>query len=185
MKRNENEITEKNIQIFKIQLGFIERKLDNLTENQNNSTDTRSLKIKMLNQKLKIHNNEEILLKKSLNEIRNENKDNVSNEVYNLARDLGPQYLDELKEKFKIDINKFLIEKKEEIACIVESSESEDDYLSEKTKFFDTYETTDKLNEEVNREKNEKTKKINEIKKKMLTIGSKKSSLRLALVKLN
>lgn len=138
----------------------------------------------MVKQKLKIHNNEEILLKKSLNEIKNENKKSVSFEVFNLAKDLGSEYLVELKDKFKIEVNNFLVEKKEDISRIVESSESEDDYLSEETKFFDTYDTTEKLNEEVNRENNEKAKKINEIKKKILTIGSKKSSLRLALVNL-
>ncbi|RNA29448.1 hypothetical protein BpHYR1_004927 [Brachionus plicatilis] len=181
---NEDEISEKRVQILKIQLGLMEKKVESLVDNQKNSSQTRDLKIKIIKQKLKIYNEEEYMLKKSLNEIKNENNNSVSSDVYNLAKNLGQQYLDELNEKFKIDTNIFLIEKKEELDCLVESSESDDDYLSEDTKFFDAYETPDKLNEEANKEKNQRVRKINEIKQKILNIGSKKSCLRLALKKL-
>lgn len=160
----------------------MERKLIRFNDNQKNSSEAADLKIKIIKKKLKTYSQEEIFLKKLLNKTKSENNNSVHSDVYNLAKDLGQQYMDELKEKFKIDTSIFLSEKKEDVPNIDESSDSEDDYLSENTKFFDAYESPDKLFEEENKEKNEKIKKISEIKKKILNIGSKKSSLRLALV---
>lgn len=169
---------------MKIQLKLTERALDFYTEN---TSKVKELKIKKLKQKLHIYNEEESLLKKSLNEVKGELEISFPTEVVELATQIGKEYFEDLKEKFNIDSSKLLVEKPqvEEKIVLSETSESDDDdYLGDDTKFYDAYESPDKLNEEENKAKMEKVNKINAIKKKILNIGSKKSSLRLALVKL-
>ncbi|CAF0875033.1 unnamed protein product [Brachionus calyciflorus] len=196
IKKVQSEITEKKIQMLNLQLKSYERNLEYLKNDQEKGSKIKELKAKIINKKLQIFNEEETMLKKSLNEISKDNNNNnnneqsISSEVSLLVKNLGKDFINDLNEKYAIDTSQILVEfdeKEEEtlvLSDISDSSSDDDDYLSDKTKFYDAYDSPDKIYEDENKEKQEKIDKINLIKRKILNIGSKKSSLRLALKKL-
>jgi hypothetical protein len=145
--------------------------------------------IKLIRLKLEINSEEEAVqkrllqtLKQSLTQIRPDSG------VLEAASEFGDEFITELKLVYKVDLNDYL---KTEFAAseaanlgdfdAVEKDDDDDD--DDESNFFDAYEDTESIREAEAKARNIELEKINEVKKKILAIGSKKSALRLSLVK--
>lgn len=145
--------------------------------------------IKLIRLKLEINSEEEAIqkrllqtLKQSLTQIRPDSG------VLEAASEFGDEFITELKLVYKVDLDDYL---KTEFAAseaanlgdfdAVEKDDDDDD--DDESNFFDAYEDTESIREAEAKARNIELEKINEVKKKILAIGSKKSALRLSLVK--
>lgn len=189
---------EKKQKLYNLQLKLLEREKDHKINNKliNDKKDLNDLQMKMIKLKLQINNEHEIELKKLLNIFKeSDSNDTQANEKQlktTIINQLGNEFINELKDKFKININ-YCFNRRENILVnmeglnhyfedLNEEDESDEDYLDEDSKFHDAYEDPESIIEEEQRQKQLKLNEINKIKKKILSIGSKKSALRLSLV---
>lgn len=103
------------------------------------------------------------------------------------ATEMGEDFITELKLNHKVDLTAFLklnarpdhIENIDEEFVDAKNDSEEDE---DEANFFDTHEDTESLKREENKVKEQQLKELNAVKKKIQTIGSKRSALRLNLV---
>lgn len=145
--------------------------------------------IKLIRLKLEINNEEEAVQKRLLQTLKQSfTQIRPDSSVLEAASEFGDEFITELKIVYKVDLDDYL---KTEVAAseaanlgdfdAVEKDDDEDD--DDESNFFDAYEDTESIREAEAKARNIELEKINEVKKKILAIGSKKSALRLSLVK--
>lgn len=115
-----------------------------------------------------------------MNNLRDGNKTltNKSFDPTDLIQELGKDFLNELRDTYGIDTS-FTIDSE---ITNNQHDESQDTDSDDESNFFDTFEDPESLLEAETKVKQVKINEINSLKKKILAIGSKKSSLRLSLV---
>lgn len=177
-ERLEREIVDKSMQMCQSQISLLER--DKRIDNQKD----------ILRLKLQLCNLEEKLLKEELDKYKRENQPTNATDpnikYYGLKQvllDLGDEYLQEVRDKYKLDFELILNHQSDEVKNNeIDNDDDDDDYLNEDSKFFDTYQDTESMLEEEARARQLVIDHMNQIKKKILTVSSKRSALRLTLV---
>lgn len=145
--------------------------------------------IKLIRLKLEINSEEEAVQKRLLQTLKQSfTQIRPDSGVLEAASEFGDEFITELKIVYKVDLDDYL---KTEVASseaanlgdfdAVEKDDDDDD--DDESNFFDAYEDTESIREAEAKARNIELEKINEVKKKILAIGSKKSALRLSLVK--
>lgn len=167
--------------MFNIHLKLYERNKDNLTDKEVDKLKLKELDIKIIKLKLEINNQEESIQKKILNKLKEDFNGPTKNvQLEELARDLGCEYLNDLKLKFNVDVLFILKENASKEQELFQKDENSDD--EDESNFFDTHEDPQSILDEEAKEKQIKINEIKLIKNKILEISSNKSSLRLTLV---
>lgn len=167
--------------MYKLQINILER------EKEKTSSINENL-AKIIQTKLLLYNEEENFLKKKLNDI----KYNVELKNFNMMEFLksyDDQLIIDLKEHLEANLtidfkNEYLYNRYNEFGdfdeCNVDENENDDD---SDEMFFDAHEDKEGILDEEKKEKQMLNNKMSLLKKKILSISSKKSSLRLNLVK--
>lgn len=189
--------------MLNIQLKLMEREKDNWLaisnqEQNNNNINNNDIsklsneyQMKIIRLKLQINNEEESIQKRLLNNLKETIGMNSREAVVlEAAGDFGDEFIMELKMVYKVDLEYYLKSEaregkdaEEDEAKVNDDYDDGDDDIEDESKFFDAYEDTESIKKEEDRLKQIKVGEMNAIKKKILAIGSKKSSLRLNLVK--
>lgn len=180
----ETDISELRIQTFNLQLSLLERKKEE--EEENNRLN--DLNRQIINLKLQLNTEEELVLKRKLNKL-NENETVIlmkETQLKSLLNESVSSYTDfkieEIKEIIaKIDLNN--MREKNDIDIEDYELEYDDDEDDDDTEFYDAYDDPLVMIQEEAKEKQLKQNRINAIKKKIIDIGSKKSALRISLVR--
>ena len=196
-ERLEGEIRDKKMQMLNAQVSLLEREKENVAEGER----SRELTLKLVKLKLLVCNEEENMLRFQLDRFKQEKMSAqttaASLKYYGLkelVNELGGEFLSEIKEKYKLscfelvvgflenkskaEIDKILAEY--EHATHQDAMKSDDD--DDESSFYDAYENTEAIMEEEAREKQTLLNEMAQIKKKILAVSSKKSSLRLIQV---
>lgn len=168
-----------------------------ISSNLSLTTNSNELQIKIVNLKFQLLSEEENLLKKELHKLKSSLETNyLDKSLQNAIKEFELNLDPELKDTYKAYFNNYLTKRDlhmsedNEKTCYM-ISESEEDFIKEDSssedeyddsKFQDAVEDPELLIQEEDNLKKIKLAEINELKKKILNIGSKKSALRLTLV---
>jgi hypothetical protein len=170
----------------------------NISLNSNNNNNN-ELQLKIVNLKFQLLSEEENLLKKELNKLKSSLETKYLDvSLQNAIKEFELNLDHELKDTYKTYFNNYLIKRdlqmsEDNVKTCYMISESEEDFIKEDSssedeyddsKFQDAVEDPETLIQEEDKFRKTKLAEINVLKKKILNIGSKKSALRLTLVKL-
>lgn len=181
------EINSKRIQMYQIELKMLERKRDALRTSENlqansSTTNANELLIKIIKLKLKLYGEEESLLKRKLNDLKH---DKIGQSIRHDVEEFEATVLvDELKpyfsKQFDSLLNRNLIEEKIKNEYVENEPFDSDDEAN----FHDAIEDPEVLLEinACDNDANRNSPEVISLKKQILNISSKKSSLRLNLV---
>jgi hypothetical protein len=187
-KKFDLEINNKRIQMYQLELKMLERKRDALRASENlhansSTTNTNELLIQIIKLKLKLYGEEESVLKRKLNDLKCDKIDQSTRR--DVAEFETTVLVDELKpyfsNQFDMLLNRNLIEEKIQNEYVENESIDSDDEAN----FHDAIEDPEVLLEinACDNDANRNSPEVISLKKQILNISSKKSSLRLNLVK--